>query len=47
MKKDKIIVKGTEIIFFKKEQEDYISLTDIAKTRDTANPSQVISSRQA
>jgi len=42
-KKDKIIVKGTEIIFFKKEQEDYISLTDIAKTRDAENPSQIIS----
>ena len=42
-KKEKIIVKGTEIIFFKKEQEDYISLTDIAKTRDAENPSQIIS----
>ena len=42
-KQEKIIVKGTEIIFFKKEQEDYISLTDIAKTRDTENPSQIIS----
>jgi len=42
-KQEKIIVKGTEIIFFKKEQEDYISLTDIAKTRDAENPSQIIS----
>jgi hypothetical protein len=39
----KIIVKDTEILFFKKEQEDYISLTDIAKTRDAENPSQIIS----
>jgi hypothetical protein len=39
----KIIVKNTEIIFFKREQEDYISLTDIAKTRDAENPSQIIS----
>jgi hypothetical protein len=39
----KIIVKGTEIILFKKEQEDYISLTDIAKVRDKENPSQIIS----
>lgn len=41
-KKEKIIVQGTEIVFFKKEQEDYISLTDIAKTRDAENPSQII-----
>ncbi|HRP88581.1 MAG TPA: KilA-N domain-containing protein [Edaphocola sp.] len=39
----KINVKDTEIIVFKKEQEDYISLTDIAKVRDTENPSQIIS----
>lgn len=39
----KITVKNTEIIFFKKEQEDYISLTDIAKVRDKENPSQIIS----
>jgi hypothetical protein len=39
----KIIVKDTEIVFYKKEQEDYISLTDIAKVRDKENPSQIIS----
>jgi hypothetical protein len=39
----KINVKGTEIILFKREQEDYISLTDIAKVRDAENPSQIIS----
>jgi hypothetical protein len=39
----KIMVKNTEIVFFKKEQEDYISLTDIAKVRDRNNPSQIIS----
>ena len=39
----KITVKGTEILFFKKEQEEYISLTDIAKVRDRENPSQIIS----
>lgn len=42
-KQEKLIVKGSEIIFFRKEQEDYISLTDIAKTRDAENPSQIIS----
>jgi hypothetical protein len=35
--------KGTEVIFFFFFQEDYISLTDIAKTRDGENPSQIIS----
>lgn len=39
----KINVKDAEIIIFKKEQEDYISLTDIAKVRDKENPSQIIS----
>ena len=39
----KITVKNREIVFYKKEQEDYISLTDIAKVRDKDNPSQVIS----
>ena len=39
----KITVKGTEIVFYKNEQEDYISLTDIAKVRDKENPSQIIS----
>ena len=39
----KITVKNTEIVFYKKEQDDYISLTDIAKIRDKENPSQIIS----
>ncbi len=39
----KITVKDTEIVLFKQEQEDYISLTDIAKVRDKENPSQIIS----
>lgn len=42
-KKETITVKGTEIVLFKREQEDYISLTDIAKVRDSENPSQIIS----
>jgi hypothetical protein len=41
--KEIIYVKGTEIVLFKREQEDYISLTDIAKVRDAENPSQIIS----
>ena len=39
----KITVKNAEIVFYKKEQENYISLTDIAKVRDKENPSQIIS----
>jgi hypothetical protein len=35
--------KQYNIVFYKKEMEDYISLTDIAKIRDTENPSQIIS----
>jgi len=31
----KITVKDTEIVFYKNAQEDYISLTDIAKVRDS------------
>ena len=42
-KKETISVQGTEIVLFKKEQEDYISLTDIAKVRDMEESSQVIS----
>ena len=42
-KKETITVKGAEIVFFKRQQEDYISLTDIAKVRDSENPSQIIS----
>jgi hypothetical protein len=39
----KINVKDTEIVFYKKDMEDYLSLTDIAKVRDKENPSQIIS----
>ena len=39
----KITVKDTEIVLFKKEQEDYISLTDIAKVRGKKSPSQIVS----
>jgi hypothetical protein len=42
-KKETVNVQGREIVLFKREQEDYISLTDIAKVRDTENPSQIIS----
>jgi len=42
-KKETLNVKGTEIILFSHQKEDYISLTDMAKYRDNENPSQVIS----
>jgi hypothetical protein len=42
-KKESITVQGTEVTMFAKEKEDYISLTDIAKYRDSENPSQIIS----
>lgn len=42
-KKETINVQGTEIALLAKEKEDYISLTDIAKYRDSENPSQIIS----
>jgi hypothetical protein len=44
MKKNEIInVKGTEIVLYSKNDDDYISLTDIAKYRNPENPSQIIS----
>ena len=39
----KINVKNVEVNIFKRKEEDYISLTDIAKIRDSKNPSQIIS----
>ena len=39
----KINVKDIEVNTFKQKEEDYISLTDIAKIRDNKNPSQIIS----
>lgn len=42
-RKGRVIIKGVEIVFYKKDQEDFISLTDIAKIRDIVNPSQIIS----
>jgi hypothetical protein len=42
MKKQKIEVQGTEITIVEKEQRDYISLTDIAKYRNSNAPADVI-----
>ncbi len=41
-KNRKIEVQGTEITIFKGEKEDYISLTDIARYKDTANTDDII-----
>jgi len=42
-KKDKITVQGTEIMLFSHKKEDYISLTDMARHKDTMETSLVIS----
>ncbi len=42
MAKHKIRVQGTEITIFAKEQKDYLSLTDIAKYRNSTAPADVI-----
>jgi len=42
MKTRTISVKGSEITISRKEQEDYISLTDIAKYRNSTEPFAII-----
>jgi hypothetical protein len=42
-KKETINVKGTEIVLFSNQKQDFISLTDMAKFKDTMEPSLVIS----
>jgi len=43
MAKNKTItVKGTEIMLFSKENEDYVSITDIARHKDSANTDSII-----
>lgn len=42
MNNQKINVKGTEIIIFQKNDNDYISLTDIAKSKNSDDPRFVI-----
>ena len=42
MKTRTISVKGSEITVSRKEQEDYISLTDIAKYRNSAEPFSIV-----
>jgi hypothetical protein len=41
-KKEKIIVQGTEIMLFLHKKEDYISLTDMARHKDSMETSLVI-----
>jgi hypothetical protein len=40
--KAKIDVRGTEITVIRREKEDYISLTDIAKSRNPGHPDDLI-----
>ncbi len=42
MAKHKINVKGTEVVLLSKGKEDYISLTDIAKYKDTERTNYII-----
>ena len=42
MAKRKVNVKGTEIVVFSKEKEDYISLTDIAKYKDSERTNYIV-----
>jgi len=42
MAKHKIHVKGTEIVIFSQKKEDYISLTDIAKHKDSERTNYII-----
>lgn len=41
-KQSKITVQGTEIVIFTIEQKDYISITDIAKYRNSEAPADVV-----
>jgi hypothetical protein len=41
-KNKKIEVKGTEITFYKGELDDYISLTDIARYKDSSNTDDIV-----
>lgn len=38
----KMIVQGTEIVVFKHEDQDYISLTDIARHKDPEEPKDIV-----
>jgi len=42
MKNIKLTIRGTEVVIFKKEESDYISLTDIAKYRDAQRTNYII-----
>ena len=43
MAKSKTInVKGTEVVLFSKGSEDYVSITDIARHKDSANTDSII-----
>ena len=42
MNKKSIIVQGREIVFFSKEEEEYISLTDIARYKNPEEPKDLV-----
>ena len=45
MEKKKIKVKGTEIVLFTKEKEDYISITDITRFKDSERTNYIVQNR--
>lgn len=42
MKNQKIEVKGTEIVIYLKKDDDYISLTDIARYKNSTAPKDMV-----
>ena len=42
MNKKSITVQGREIVFFSKEEEDFISLTDIARYKNPEEPKDLV-----
>ena len=42
MSKKKIEVKGTEIVVYSKNNDDYISLTDIARFKNPNEPKDIV-----
>ena len=42
MPKNKIVVQGTEIVLFSKQENDFISLTDIARYKNPSEPKDVV-----
>lgn len=43
MVKHKILnIRGTEVVFYSKEGNDYVSLTDIARVKNSLEPKDIV-----